>query len=56
MSDLNVIICGKECSDCKFASINDRDVSRIIVHCAVRGKDYYYGQAIQCDDKEIEKK
>lgn len=55
MSDFSVIICGKDCAGCKFVSINDKDKSRIIVHCAVKGRDYYYGQAIQCDDVKKEK-
>lgn len=51
-----MIIVGKDCEDCQFCSINDRDKSRIIVHCATRGKDYYYGQCIPCEDKVKAKK
>lgn len=51
-----MIIVGKDCEDCTFCTINDRDRSRVKVHCAVRDKDYYYGQCIPCEDKVKVKK
>ena len=48
---MGIIIAGSDCNDCQFCSINDRDVSRIKVHCAARGKEYYYGQCVPCEDK-----
>lgn len=46
-----MIIAGSDCDNCQFCSINDRDTSRIKVYCAARGKEYYYGQCIPCEDK-----
>ena len=53
---MGMIIAGKECDNCEYCTINDRDISRVKVHCAARGKEYYYGQCIQCDDKVKVKK
>lgn len=53
---MGMIIVGKDCENCKFCTINDRDRSRVKVHCAVRDKDYYYGQCIPCEDKVKVKK
>lgn len=49
---MQTIICGKDCDDCKYASFNEKDKARVIVHCAARNRNYYYGQSVQCDDKE----
>lgn len=48
MNTINTSKCLKECI---YASINDTDKSKIIVHCAARNKDYIYGQRIPCEDK-----
>ena len=46
-----MIICGKDCEDCLYATINDRDISRVKVVCAAKSKEYYYGQCIPCELK-----
>ncbi len=51
-----MIIAGADCKDCVYSTINDRDVSRIKVVCGAKGKEYYYGQCIPCDFKEVKKK
>ena len=51
---MNMIICGKDCNDCVYASFDD-DKAKLKVHCSARNKDYYYGQSIPCEDKEKKK-
>ena len=46
-----MIIIGKECEDCKFATIDESDKGRITVYCVARDKTYYWGQCIPCEDK-----
>ena len=46
--DVEVIIVGAECEGCKYFKVKDRNK----VICEARDKTYYYGQCIQCDDKE----
>lgn len=53
---MGMIIAGQECLDCEYSTINDHDKARIKVVCAVRGKEYYYGQCIPCEDKKKVKK
>lgn len=48
---MGMIIAGEECGNCIYATINDRDVARIKVVCAAKGKEYYYGQCIPCELK-----
>lgn len=49
---MGMIICGKDCEDCKFGTILDEDKARVKVYCQTREKTYYYGQCIPCDDKQ----
>lgn len=46
-----MILAGVDCENCEYSSINDHDKARVKVYCAVRGKEYYYGQCIPCEDK-----
>lgn len=48
---MGMILAGVDCEDCEYGSINDHDKARVKVLCAVRGKEYYYGQCIHCEDK-----
>ena len=41
-----------KCTTCKNGLLDDSDKARIKVHCKLKDKTYYYGQYIQCDDKE----
>lgn len=45
---MNMIIIGKDCEDCKFATFDGNKV-----YCEQREKKYYYGQCIPCEEKEI---
>ena len=47
---MSMIICGKDCAD-----FNNSNKAVIKIHCSARDKDYYYGQSIQCEDKEKKK-
>jgi len=48
---MGMIIAGDDCKDCKYATVDDTDVARVIVYCDARDKKYYYGQCIPCEDK-----
>ena len=41
-----------ECENCKFSVITDEDKAKVMVYCKARGKTYYYGQCVPCDEKE----
>ena len=47
---MEMILAGVDCENCEYSSINDHDKARVKVYCAVRGKEYYYGQCIPCED------
>ena len=58
LSDVVMIICGKDCEGCDFATIDDSDKTKVKVYCAIKSKWYYYGQCIPCgyrnsDFKEV---
>lgn len=53
MNEIKVIICGRDCEDCKYSVIDDSDRAKIKVYCSRKDKSFYYGQCIQCDEKEI---
>ncbi len=52
---MGVIIAGVDCDDCIYSTIDDTDKARIKVYCDARDKQYWWGQSIQCEDKEKEK-
>lgn len=39
-----------ECEQCEYGKVDDSDKARIKVHCDVKGKDYFYGACIPCED------
>ena len=41
-----------ECTTCKNGLLDDSNKARIKIYCKLKDKTYYYGQYIQCDDKE----
>lgn len=45
-----------ECESCIHGVLNERNRSKIIVHCNLKNRDYIYGQRVPCDRKyrEIE--
>lgn len=46
------MILTSECEFCKFGIIRDNDKARVKVLCTYKGKEYYYGQCIPCDNKQ----
>lgn len=46
-----ILIAGRDCDNCIYCSIIEETRSRIFVECDVRGKRYYYGQCVPCEDK-----
>ena len=44
-----------ECITCKNGLLDDSNKARIKIYCKLKDKTYYYGQYIQCDDKEKKK-
>lgn len=49
---MSMIICGKDCVDCIYVSNNSDNKGHERVYCSFRNRSYYYGQSINCDDKE----
>lgn len=47
---MNMILTS-ECEECDYGILDDHDKARIKVICESKGKEYYYGQCIPCDNK-----
>lgn len=45
------IILSNECEKCIYGIIDERNKAKIIVHCKLKNKNYFYGQRIPCDHK-----
>ena len=44
-----------ECEFCKYGTVDDSDKARVMVNCSYKGKVFYYGKNILCEDFEKEK-
>ncbi len=44
------VITTDQCETCINGSIIEESKARIYVHCALKGKTYFFGQCINCDD------
>lgn len=51
MAKDNMILAGTDCQDCRYFKDNNNNK----ITCSARNKQYYYGQYIHCDNKEVEK-
>ncbi len=51
---MNMIITS-ECEECIYGIIDESDKARIKVKCQHKGKEYYFGQCIPCDNKSKRK-
>lgn len=49
------IICTSECEDCKKGTLDDSNKARLKIYCAVKDKNLYFGQMVQCGYKEKKK-
>lgn len=47
-----MIICGRDCEDCRYSTFDESDISKIMVYCSQKEKWYIFGQCIPCDLKE----
>ena len=45
------MIITSECENCEYGTIDESDKAKIIVHCEYKGKNYYYGQCVPCENK-----
>ena len=45
-----------ECVKCTHSTIDDTDKSKVIIRCEAKGKEYIYGQYVECDLKKRKKK
>lgn len=48
------MICTSECSGCVHSDISKENVNKQF-HCDAKNKDYFYGQYVPCDYKELRK-
>lgn len=44
-----------ECRKCAHSHIDDTNKAKIIVYCDVNGKEYIYGQYVECEVKKTRK-
>lgn len=49
---MGMIICGKDCEDCRHSTFNEENKSKIMVYCSQKDKWYIFGQCIPCEYKE----
>jgi len=52
---MSKVILTSECEFCKHGTLEEKDKSRIKVHCAYKNKTYFYGACIPCDSMEKRK-
>lgn len=45
------MIITSECEDCRFGTVFENEKNRLKVYCAVKDKEYYFGQCIPCENK-----
>lgn len=50
---MNTIITS-QCESCRYGTVDDSNKARVMVTCDYRGKTYYYGQSVPCDDYDKE--
>ena len=41
-----------ECRKCTHSHIDDTNKAKVIIHCDVSGKEYIYGQYVECGLKK----
>lgn len=39
-----------ECEFCKYGTVDDSNKARVMVNCEYKGKTFYYGQSILCEE------
>ena len=44
-----------ECGKCIHSHIDATDKARVTVHCDAKGKEFIYGQCVECDLRETRK-
>lgn len=49
---MSKVILTSECETCRYGSIDDSNKARVKVHCSYKGKTYFYGQCVPCDNHE----
>ena len=46
------MILSNDCEKCIYGITNEQTKAKIIIHCKLKNKNYYYGQRISCDYKQ----
>jgi len=41
-----------ECVKCTHSTIDDTNKAKVIIHCKAKGKEFIYGQYVECDFKK----
>lgn len=49
------MICSSECVDCVYCTLNEISKAKVKIVCSIKGKEFYYGQMIPCDNKKLHK-
>ena len=40
-----------ECVKCAHSTIDDTNKAKVIIHCKAKGKEFIYGQYVECNVK-----
>ena len=52
----DMIIVGNDCEECRYCTILEESKGRVKVSCGYRdGKQFYWGQCIPCEYREVKK-
>ena len=52
---MKYILAGQDCSLCDYSTVFEDDKGRLKAYCEKRDKEYYFGERIPCEDKQINK-
>lgn len=45
-----------ECRKCAHSTIDDTNKAKVIIRCKAKGKEFIYGQYVECDLKKKNKR
>ncbi len=45
-----MIIAGDKCEKCKYGTLDETNRAKIMVYCALKERQYIYGECIRCED------
>lgn len=52
---MKYIIAGQDCSLCDYSTVFEDDKGVLKAFCEKRNKEYFFGERIPCEDKQVNK-